>query len=229
MIHPPKLDDIFRNPTRYYQTPEAVVDDGRLSASQKLEILKAWPFAAEELDAPQNTQGTLQQIRVALLRLHTADTVSASPPIALWPRIKGRHATPRPVHEVMRNAPEIVPRHASLRSTAQRMAANGQRMLVSDGHTLIGSLSLAAAVRATLQSGCSDSVEVGAAETAPIVYCHDGDSLPEALRRMAHQDSVNLAVLNDQDELIGDLSLCDLALEVSLLTPEMRELFRRMT
>ena len=66
MIHPPKLDDIFRDPTRHYETPAAVVDDIRLSGSQKLEILKAWPFAAEELDAPHRNLNLAYRVNPCL-------------------------------------------------------------------------------------------------------------------------------------------------------------------
>ncbi|MGE4220009.1 MAG: hypothetical protein AB7G39_11225 [Alphaproteobacteria bacterium] len=41
MTHPPKLDDLLRDPSRYYANPNAVIDDDRLSPAQKLEVLKA--------------------------------------------------------------------------------------------------------------------------------------------------------------------------------------------
>ncbi|MGE0420082.1 MAG: CBS domain-containing protein, partial [Acetobacteraceae bacterium] len=109
------------------------------------------------------------------------------------------------------------------------MAASGQRILISDGDRLIGSLSLAAALRATLRSGCSDSTEIGTVDAAPIVYCRENDTLADALRRMAYEDSAHLAVLDAQGRLTGDLSLCDLTLEASAIAPGMREVLRRMT
>ena len=41
------------DPAKYYQTPADVLDDHRLTQSEKLEILKAWEIDARELQVAE--------------------------------------------------------------------------------------------------------------------------------------------------------------------------------
>lgn len=230
----PELNDLLRDPSRYYANPAAVVDDTRLTLPQKLEVLKAWPFEAQELEAVESPlnggpDGTLHQLRQALERLYPQrGAANGSRPIAMRPSLESGGGLPRPVHTVMRPAPAIAHARDSLRSTARRMADNRQRMLVTDGEALIGSLSLAAALRAALLTDRPETATVGEVETAPIAYCQGEDTLADALRCMASQKSAHLAILNRRGDLIGDIALCDLALEACTLPSEMRTALRRL-
>jgi hypothetical protein len=79
-----KFDEIRKDPSRYYHGPQAIADDGDLTAEQKLSLLESWAADEERLlvATEENMGGgessRLDEVLAVLGRLRRPDFRSTS-------------------------------------------------------------------------------------------------------------------------------------------------------
>ena len=119
----------------------------------------------------------------------------------------------RRVKDIMAREPRIVHVDLSLGEAAERMreAAIGA-LLVVDGDELVGVVT----DRDLVVRGMANALDPGAtavlaAMTRHVIYCRESNTIGEAAELMAEQRVRRLAVVDDDRELVGVVSLGDLA------------------
>lgn len=109
--------------------------------------------------------------------------------------------------------PEVVHVDHTLVEAAARMRDHDVGlMFVVDGDQLVGAITdrdiCCRAVASAIDPGEATVLQ---AMTRHVVFCRRDDGIDAALRTMEHEDVRRLAVLNREDELVGVVSLSDVA------------------
>jgi hypothetical protein len=79
-----KFDEIRKDPSRYYDVPQAIADDKTLTEDQKLELLESWAADEERLHVATEENmgggesGRLDEVLAVLGRLRNPDFRSPS-------------------------------------------------------------------------------------------------------------------------------------------------------
>ncbi|HUC67684.1 MAG TPA: CBS domain-containing protein [Stellaceae bacterium] len=117
------------------------------------------------------------------------------------------------VKEIMAREPVIVHVDHSLTEAATRMKeADVGALFVVDGDELVGVVTDRDLVIRGIAAGITPgSAPVIDTITRHVVFCHENSSLEDAAALMARQRIRRLAVVDDDRELVGVLSLGDLA------------------
>lgn len=127
---------------------------------------------------------------------------------------KGQTMTTPAVADVMTPDPNVVHVDHTLTEAAARMRDNDVGlMFVVDGDQLVGALTdRDICCRAVASAMDPAEATVTQAMTRHIVFCRADEAMESALRTMEREGVRRLAVLNQLDELVGVISLSDLAL-----------------
>ncbi len=86
MIVNDRYEKALSDPSDVFETPEAILDDGKLTREQKIEVLRRWEYNAAEEDValeegmPGDETGLLRRIMVALGTLTGPIDVDHTPP-----------------------------------------------------------------------------------------------------------------------------------------------------
>jgi CBS domain-containing protein/sporulation protein YlmC with PRC-barrel domain len=117
------------------------------------------------------------------------------------------------IKDVMTRNVEVIHPEATLREAAQKMAALDVGPLpVCSGDQLVGMLTdRDITVRATAEGRDPKTTKVHDVMTPEIVYAFEDDDVSEAARIMAEEQVRRLVVLNQSKQLVGIISLGDLA------------------
>lgn len=136
-------------------------------------------------------------------------------PAATAPTPGSRYAerTGVQIKDIMTRNVEVVHPEATLREAAQKMAALDVGPLpVCSGDQLVGMLTdRDITVRATAEGRDPKTTKVHDVMTPEIVYAFEDEDVSEAARIMAEQQVRRLVVLNQSKQLVGIISLGDLA------------------
>jgi CBS domain-containing protein len=118
-----------------------------------------------------------------------------------------------PVHDIMTRDVEVVHPEATLWEAAQKMAALDVGMLpVRSGDQLVGMLTdRDITVRATAEGRDPKTTRVHEVMTPEVVYAFEDDDVSAAAQIMTEQQIRRLVVLNQSKQLVGIVSLGDLA------------------
>jgi hypothetical protein len=77
-----KFEELLKDPSRFYERPQAVIDDRTLSSEQKLSLLESWAKDEERLNvATEENMGggensRLDEVLSVLARLRESDASS---------------------------------------------------------------------------------------------------------------------------------------------------------
>jgi CBS domain-containing protein len=124
-----------------------------------------------------------------------------------------RHAMK--VKDLMTRNVEIARAEESIQSVAQRMARGDFGFMpVCEGKTVIGAITDRDLTIRALAGGMPPSTPVGELMTRELTVLHDEDDLDEALDKMGDEQLRRLPVLNSAKELVGVVSIGDLASKV---------------
>ncbi len=118
------------------------------------------------------------------------------------------------VREIMTSDAECVRPSDTLReaATLMRDLDVGALPVCGDDNRLAGMITdRDIAIRAVAEGGDPDSVTVGEVMTPEIVTCYEDDSLAQAADIMERKQIRRLVVLNSDKQLVGILSLGDVA------------------
>jgi CBS domain-containing protein/sporulation protein YlmC with PRC-barrel domain len=118
-----------------------------------------------------------------------------------------------PVKEIMTREVEVVHPEATLWEAAQRMSALDVGMLpVCSGDQLVGMLTdRDITVRATAEGRDPKTTRVHEVMTPEVIYVFEDEDISDAAQIMTEQQIRRLVVLNQSKQLIGIISLGDLA------------------
>src|SRR6266511_5836606 len=118
------------------------------------------------------------------------------------------------IKDVMSSAVEVVRADATLQEAAQSMRArNVGAGLVRDGDQFVGIFTdRDLTVRAVAEGRDPRATQVRAVMTPEINWCFEDDDISAAVRCMQEQQIRHLAVLNRNQQLVGIVSLCALAM-----------------
>lgn len=127
---------------------------------------------------------------------------------------KGQTKTTSTLADVMTPNPDVVHVDHSLAEAAARMRDNDVGlMFVVDGDQLVGALTdRDICCRAAASAIHPAEATVMQSMTRHVVFCRADEEMESALRTMESEGVRRLAVLNHLDELVGVVSLSDLAL-----------------
>jgi CBS domain-containing protein len=120
----------------------------------------------------------------------------------------------RRVKDIMARAPEVIHVDLPLGEAAGRMKkADIGALFVVDGDELVGVIT----DRDLVVRGMTANVDPGSAAvietmTKHVVFCHENDSIAKAADLTTRQQVRRLAVVDDARELVGVVSLADLAM-----------------
>ncbi len=119
--------------------------------------------------------------------------------------------------DVMSRAVEVVHPEATLTEAAARMQHLNVGILpVLDGDTLLGVVTdRDITLRATAAGQDPEQTTVQQAMTQDLVYCFEDQDVREAARLMEHKQIRRLLVLTREKQLVGIVSLGDLAVETA--------------
>ena len=117
------------------------------------------------------------------------------------------------IRDIMTRSVETVPLDATLQEAAGRMRALDVGVLpVVDGKALAGMVTdRDIAVRGVADGMIPQEARVRDVMTADVRWCGEGDRVEQVLEEMGEQQVRRLAVLNDVREVVGIVSLGDLA------------------
>jgi CBS domain-containing protein len=107
---------------------------------------------------------------------------------------------------------QIASPEETVRAVAQRMAKAGVGTVVvlAEAQRPVGMLTdRDIAVRCVAEGRDPDATEVGAVMTAPVACVHESTAIESALARMAGVHARRLAVVDDDERLVGILALDD--------------------
>jgi CBS domain-containing protein len=115
--------------------------------------------------------------------------------------------------QLMTRSPEVVSPDDSVREAARRMAERGVGVLpVCDGKRLVGVVTdRDLVVRSVAQGENPNRVRVAEAMTTGPLYCYEDHSLREVGRRMQGRQIRRLVVLDRKKNLVGIVSIGDIA------------------
>jgi CBS domain-containing protein len=119
------------------------------------------------------------------------------------------------VHDIMTTHVEVIHPDATLKEAAQKMSQLDIGPLpVCDGTKLVGMLTdRDITIRATAQGYDPKTTRVREAMTAEVVYCFEDQEVKTAAQMMEMRQIRRVPVVNRNKELVGIVSLGDLAVE----------------
>lgn len=119
----------------------------------------------------------------------------------------------RRVSEVMTHGVEVISPQASLQEAAQLMdSLNVGALPVCEGRRLVGMITdRDITVRAIATGLIPNDTAVSEVMTEHTRWCYDDQTTDEVLQQMSDVQIRRMPVLNDQNELVGIVSLGDLA------------------
>lgn len=118
------------------------------------------------------------------------------------------------ISDIMSRDVRVAGPDASLRDVAQAMAdIDAGSLPVCDGKKLLGMITDRDLVVRALAKGLSADTAVTQVMTANVEYCFEDDHLNEVCGHMADRQIRRLPVLNRDHDLVGIVSLGDLARE----------------
>lgn len=119
------------------------------------------------------------------------------------------------VHDIMTTHVEVIHPDATLKEAAQKMSQLDIGPLpVCDGTQLVGMLTdRDITIRATAQGCDPKTTRVREAMTAEVVYCFEDQDVKTAAQMMEMRQIRRVPVVNRNKELVGIVSLGDLAVE----------------
>jgi len=117
------------------------------------------------------------------------------------------------VKEIMSEDVERLPANATLKEAAEKMKTLDVGMIpVYEGDRLVGMLSdRDITVRATAEGREPSTTSVKDVMTPDVVYCFEGDDIERASQLMQEHQIRRLIVLNGEKQLVGIISLGDIA------------------
>ena len=117
------------------------------------------------------------------------------------------------VNEIITHNPEVIRPETALIEAAQKMKSMDIGMLpVCDGDRLVGVITdRDIAVRGVAQGYDSKTASVQEVMTPEVIYCFDDEDVKEAAKKMEEKQVRRLLVLNREKQLVGIVSLGDLA------------------
>lgn len=115
--------------------------------------------------------------------------------------------------DVMHRNVEVIDSEATLHEAARRMSEADVGVLpVTAGGRLTGMLTdRDIVVRSIARGAHPDETKVADAMTDEVECCYEDDSIDEVSRKMSDRQIQRLVVLNDDDALVGIVSIGDLA------------------
>jgi CBS domain-containing protein len=121
------------------------------------------------------------------------------------------------IQEIMTKNPEVVTPNTSLQQAAQKMESlNVGSMPVCNGKKLVGMITdRDITVRATAEGMNPSQAKVSDFMTDHVHYCHADQSVADAAQMMKENQIRRLPVVNRDNELVGILSLGDLAVDTN--------------
>lgn len=119
--------------------------------------------------------------------------------------------------QVMTPDVEVVHPDATLQEAAVKMKSLDVGPLpVSDGGKVVGMITdRDITVRAVAEGRDPKSTTVREAMTDEVVYCYEDQDVEDAARLMAEKQVRRLLVMDRQDQLVGIVSLADLAVDTA--------------
>lgn len=129
---------------------------------------------------------------------------------------------PGAISQVMTRDPEVIEPDATLQEAAQLMLDRDIGALpVCEGRRLIGMLTdRDITIRATAAGKAPQSTTVREAMSDATLTCTEEDSVDEVLQKMGDQQVRRIPVIDDQQNLVGIVSLGDLAVDQAEGTEE---------
>lgn len=117
------------------------------------------------------------------------------------------------IEEIMTALIETVNPEATLREAARKMCdLHIGSLAVADGRELIGMLTdRDICCRAVAEGRDPTATKVREIMTADVAYCFDDEDITDAAQLMEHKHIRRLAVLNRRKQMVGFLSVDDLA------------------
>jgi CBS domain-containing protein len=120
------------------------------------------------------------------------------------------------VRDIMTAGVECVQPTATLREAARKMKDLnvGPLPVCEDNERLVGMITdRDIAIRAVAEGDNPDVTPVSAVMTPKIIYCYDDEDVTDAAQMMQDNQVRRLAVLNRSKQLVGIVSLGDLAVD----------------
>jgi CBS domain-containing protein len=119
------------------------------------------------------------------------------------------------IKEIMTRNPDIVTPNTTLRDAAQKMESlDVGSMPVCNGKKLVGMITdRDITVRATAEGMDPGKVKVGDFMTDHVHYCHADQNVEDAAQMMKENQIRRLPVVDQNNDLVGILSLGDLAVD----------------
>ncbi len=117
------------------------------------------------------------------------------------------------IQEIMRSRIETVSPSITLQEAARKMCdLNIGSLAVEDGGDLIGMVTdRDICCRAVAEGRSPTTTRVSEIMTADVAYCFEDEDITDAAQQMEHKHIRRLAVLNRRKQMVGFLSVDDLA------------------
>ncbi|MEX2451076.1 MAG: CBS domain-containing protein [Rhodospirillales bacterium] len=121
------------------------------------------------------------------------------------------------VHAILRDVHDIVHIDHAVSEATVRMEGGNRHVYVVDGDELVGIITKRDIRKRREEKGV-DPHEITISETMTprIAYCRMNDPVKRAINLMKENDTNQLAVLNDANELIGEVFLTDIVERVDI-------------
>jgi CBS domain-containing protein/hemerythrin superfamily protein len=181
-----------------------VIELGAEMQERKMTLQKAQPFSGPLVSAAMPLAFITAAIGLGFLQRRLARRTR--PGLA-------RHSTSPPLSAIMTRDVETISPEAPVETVAERMAAlNVGAIPVCDGRRLLGMLTDRDIVtRLVAKRRDLKSTTAQEAMSAVVIYCFEDDDVNHAAQLMEQQQVRRLPVLNRQKELVGIVSLGDIA------------------